>query len=532
MIYHSENLAKVYAGDCRHMTDIPDDSVHCVVTSPPYYGLRRYKGLEDLVWGGREDCQHEWSKDKIIKRGHPGNLSTLVGTQTATLSKEAGNQGAYCQLCGAWRGQLGSEPTIEMFIAHTVEVCREVKRVLRPDGIFWLNIGDSMAGSGSPGGDYRDGKGGDDYLRAYNRKGDGLKPLDACLIPFRLALALQADGWWIRSDIIWAKNNPMPESLQSWRWEKHKVKQCPQCKALDSFKNQKCQKCGYSNKENRGTEPSRNTTDNRPQQDHDGKDFKQSVTWEDCPGCPKCLPNDGLVLRQGSWRPTNAHEYIFMLTKTDNYYADREGVKEVQTGNAHSRGTEACNMPYQEARGSYKDFNTPAVDVGGRNLRSVWNFSTQGFKDAHFATFPPELPLRCIKASTSEVGVCSKCGKQWSRVIGSSESIPTGHGTGKKMIDVIEEQRGETSLRNSIFSTGCVSSAQTLGWRPSCKCNAPSAPAIVLDPFAGSGTTLAVAKSLGHIGIGYELSTEYLPMIKERLEATPEGELKNQLVLI
>ena len=148
MIYHSENLAKVYAGDCRHMTDIEDNSVHCVVTSPPYYGLRRYKGLEDLVWRGREDCPHEWGEDKIVKRGTPGNLSTLVGTQTAPLSKEAGNQGAYCQLCGAWRGQLGSEPTIELYIAHLVEVFREVKRVLRPDGVAWCNIGDSMAGSG------------------------------------------------------------------------------------------------------------------------------------------------------------------------------------------------------------------------------------------------------------------------------------------------------------------------------------------------------------------------------------------------
>ena len=94
MIYHSENLARVYAGDCRHMTDIEDNSVHCVVTSPPYFGLRRYKGLEDLVWGGNPECQHEWGEDKIVTRGTPGNLSTLVGTQTAILSKEAGNQGS------------------------------------------------------------------------------------------------------------------------------------------------------------------------------------------------------------------------------------------------------------------------------------------------------------------------------------------------------------------------------------------------------------------------------------------------------
>jgi hypothetical protein len=270
------------------------------------------------------------------------------------------------------------------------------------------------------------------------------------------------------------------------------------------------------------------------------KEGQNRKTLIDCPGCEKCLPNDGLILRKGNWRPTNAHEYIFMLTKTANYYADREAVKEGLSPLtiADSRNESGRHSSNESKWGDASDkpsWYREKVFVNesaGRNSRSVWSFPTFGYPGAHFATFPPELPLRCIKASTSKVGVCSKCGKPWSRVIGENEPIPTGHGTGKKMIDVIEEQRGQTSLRNSIFSTGCVSSANTIGWRPSCKCNAPSAPAIVLDPFAGSGTTLAVAKSLGHIGIGYELSTEYLPMIKERLEATPEGELKNQLVLI
>ena len=160
------------------MTDIEDNSVHCVVTSPPYFGLRRYKGLEDLIFDG-----------------------------------------------GAWRGQLGSELTIEMFIAHLVEVFREVKRVLRPDGVCWVNIGDSMAGIGQgKGSDHGISVLSDDEIGEVRKPTDGLKPLDACLVPFRLALALQADGWWVREDIIWSKNNPMPESLNGWRWEKHKIK--------------------------------------------------------------------------------------------------------------------------------------------------------------------------------------------------------------------------------------------------------------------------------------------------------------------
>ena len=154
-----------------------------------------------------------------------------------------------------------------------------------------------------------------------------------------------------------------------------------------------------------------------------------------------------------------------------------------------------------------------------------------GYHGAHFATFPIELPLRCIKASTSKVGVCSKCGKPWSRVIENAfvpqqdvapENNHPGIGNQKPM----DESNGwQGAPRGSNDS-------KTIEWRPSCRCNAPAVPSIVLDPFAGSGTTLAAAKSLGHIGIGYELSTEYLPMIRQRLQETPEGKLSCQLSFV
>ena len=550
MIYHSENLARIYAGDCRHMTDIGDNSVHCVVTSPPYFGLRRYKGLQDLIWGGYVDCHHEWffngqspvHPDRSTGGKDEKGSGVFVdeigrGKQGSKTSRGAGiHYGNSCSLCGAWRGQLGSEPTIEMFIAHLVEVFREIKRVMRQDGVCWVNIGDSMAsGKGTcfnPGGGENsfDGiqKRKDKDVYPLDRgnistlRESGLKPLDACLIPFRLALALQADGWWVREEIIWNKNNPMPESLNGWRWEKHKIK----VKAAN--RGRQC----IHHEENRDYST---PIDKQPQSE-----------YEDCPGCPKSLPNGGYVLRQGSWRPTNAHEYIFMLTKTDNYYCDREAVKEAWKFNEYDiaraeDGSYKYNGKHKDgydtnSQNNHRNAHCTGQPIGtpstGRNLRSVWNFSTMGYPGAHFATFPIELPLRCIKASTSEVGVCSKCGKPWSRVIGETKSVPTGHGTGRKGIELIKEQRGEGSLRTSCVATGCVSSSNTIAWRPSCRCNASVSPAIVLDPFAGSGTTLAVAKSLGHIGIGYELSTEYLPMIRQRLQETPEGELSCQLSFV
>jgi len=156
---------RIIVGDCREvLAGLPAGGVHSVVTSPPYWGLRDY-GVEALVWG-------EWS------------------------------------------GSLGLEPTPELYIEHIVEVFREVRRVLRDDGTLWLNIGDCYnAGrnGGWPGGkqQWRD----DRYQNRSGANAPGLKPKDLVMMPARVALALQADGWWLRSDIIWSKPNPMPESV-------------------------------------------------------------------------------------------------------------------------------------------------------------------------------------------------------------------------------------------------------------------------------------------------------------------------------
>lgn len=192
---------------------MPCESVHCVVTSPPYWGLRDYK-IEPVLWGGQEGCEHEWIQGlpAPTKNAMQGSTETIKHPPIVGTGK--GQAGQFCLKCNARLGSLGLEPTPELYVEHLVEIFREVKRVLRKDGTLWLNMADSYAGSGSPGGDFRDGKGGNEYLRPYNRKGHNLKPKDLCGIPWRVAFALQADGWWLRSDIIWAKPNPMPESVR------------------------------------------------------------------------------------------------------------------------------------------------------------------------------------------------------------------------------------------------------------------------------------------------------------------------------
>ena len=205
-------------------TRIPlaDESVHCCVTSPPYWGLRDY-GTATWV-GGDEGCDHV-DEEKLAERKRQKKSMIAVGertdgsTRTRVHDETIGKDWQYrdtCPKCGAVRvdNQLGLEPTPEQYIENMVAVFREVWRVLRKDGTLWLNMGDSYAsstkGTGGPS-DKQDSNAGSRYEpRKLNH---GLKEKDLCGIPWRLALALQADGWWLRSDIIWHKPNPMPESV-------------------------------------------------------------------------------------------------------------------------------------------------------------------------------------------------------------------------------------------------------------------------------------------------------------------------------
>lgn len=262
---------KLYTGHVLNvLPTLPERSVQCVLTSPPYWGLRKYAGEQEVVWPD------------------------------------------------GWKGALGLEPTPALYVQHLVGIFRALRRVLRDDGTVWLNLGDSYNGSGGAGGDYNEGGLKEGQPRYPGRKVGGLKPKDLVGIPWRVAFALQEDGWWLRSDIIWAKPNPMPESV----------------------------------------------TD----------------------------------------RPTRSHEYIFLLTKAARYYYDAEAVKESSITDPASKAA----MTFGSLAGKNNTAEKAhSVDVGHkweytptRNLRSVWTFATQPYPEAHFATFPPELPRRCILAST------------------------------------------------------------------------------------------------------------------------------------
>lgn len=320
-------------------------SVQCCVTSPPYWGLRDYGTAK---WeGGRVGCRHIDPNGPVNAPSAKSTLTTNGGRGPLPGDKYQHDRQAQfrgiCGKCGARRvdAQLGLEATPEEYVSRLVEIFREVRRVLKDDGTLWLNLGDCYATGGgkfnSPGGgkqgQYWKGFRGEHahdpkrnaavipvgpHLQPNRMPIAGLKPKDLVGIPWRVAFALQADGWYLRSDIIWHKPNPMPESV----------------------------------------------TD----------------------------------------RPTKAHEYLFLLAKSERYFYDTDAVKEPAATDWLNRGGSLLNATgwHTAARGhdTTRRDNRSDCDGASRNRRSVWTVATKPFKGAHFATFPPKLIEPCILAGS------------------------------------------------------------------------------------------------------------------------------------
>ncbi|KKN44365.1 hypothetical protein LCGC14_0693610 [marine sediment metagenome] len=385
-----------------------DRSVHCVMTSPPYLGLRKY----------------------------------------------AGEQG---------EEPLGLESTLERHVERTVEWAREIKRVLRDDGVFWLNYGDCYGGSW---GNYGSREGGQRGVatnqldrKAWDNNTE--RPVASrfpqgslMMVPHRVALALQADGWIVRQDLVWFKRNPMPESVAGTRWVKHRI--------------------------------------------------KVGKKYQDCLGCEKCNPNDGLVLKRGSWRHTRAHEYVFMLTKKMQYWSNQEAVRENANTEGDSRFERTDNTQTfgRDGEDSRKRTGNP---TSGRNPRDVLDIPAAPYKGAHYATFPPALIAPLIRATCPQ-WACPVCGQGWAAVVehDNPNKLPVG-GKLEAHLEMGTRNDGNMGMGDPTNSV--------LGYRPTCEhphTQEEAVPGIVLDPFMGSGTTGQVATFFGNRWIGLDLSREYL----------------------
>jgi DNA modification methylase len=432
------------------LQQMADASVHCVVTSPPYFGLRDY---QTGTWhGGDADCDHA-RPVSTMNQGFNARWGQGEG-QRKQETKSAGQYAGECPKCGALRvdQQLGLEPSHDCagwatgdpcgacYVCRMVAVFREVRRVLRDDGVLWLNIGDSYAtqsGKGAnvpqtknPAADYSDA--------APHRAGPlpGVQAKGMVGVPWRLAFALQADGWHLRSDVIWWKRNPLPESIRD--------------------------------------------------------------------------------------RPTKAHEYIFLLAKSQRYFYDVDAVREPFTTNAERpsapqpepmfgdgeapRGPDGRRKTAHDHSTSSSHDNHAQIGDGrerwpnaaGRQSRTVWDIPTQPYSDAHFAVFPEELVRRCIALGTSERGCCPECGKPWERQI---EKVATGRVRDRAKGGLGTKVRRETHGLEAVegqFQEGVE--YRTTGWRPGCACHGPDLRPILTPTGGRSGDDPTM--TAGRAGMG------------------------------
>jgi DNA modification methylase len=399
--------AAVHIGDALTvLRTMPAASVHTCITSPPYWGLRDY-GAE---------------------------------------------------------GQIGLEPSLAGWLEVLVAVFEEVRRVLRKDGTFWLNVGDAYVGTGSG----RQGASGQMADRSVvdarvtdrrmgnmrgNRPGSGLRPKQRMGLPHRLLFALQDEGWWFRDEVVWNKKAPMPESCRD------------RCTMAHEFLFCLTQRPTYFYDQEAIREPVAGTA-------HPRGDGRIPRGWDTGPGTHRA--------KRGRYQP-----------------------KQVTAGDAFG-GLMAT-----------------------RNRRSVWTLRPEPCREAHFATFPTALVEPCVLAGTSAAGACAACGAPLERVVikGAPNLVhqracggdTNGSYEGSATKDYAAARAENASDVKARILAG-LRDRQTIGWRRTCRCpDGPVKPCTVLDPFTGSGTTGVVARRHGRHFVGIELNPAYAEIARRRI---------------
>jgi len=485
-------LNRIHCGDALTLLrEMPDECVDCVITSPPYWGLRDYGESCVQVWGGDPNCEHEWNGMGFIRKHGDFVPECKQATVRGFVTKV--KVGDFCVKCGAWRGQLGLEPHPQLYIEHLVEIFREVKRVLKPTGSFWLNMGDTYFGSGGNCRKYPDTISKKETRPAPEKpitnnpkiKCNWLQPKQKLLIPERVAIALQEDGWILRNTIIWHKPNHMPSSVKDRFTNAYEVvfffvKRRKYWFDLDAVRipQKEPWRSGTKIRTTCGTKAKEKT-----------KDFKLTSQASKKGGWNEWLVNKGGVC---FYNPLGKNPGDVWKEKkvTERY---KEIGKFVASPRGHPQATDRHPL--------------------GKNPSDFWSIPTEPFKEAHFATFPTKLIERIIKCACPQ-WICRKCGHIRTRITKTEYIIDNP----KKKT---EEPKASVILSRSgwKFAHGYANHF-TIGWS-NCGCNAGWKPGIVLDPFVGSGTTAYVAKKLGRDFIGFDLNLEYCEMAKKRIATIP-----------
>lgn len=433
---------------------LPDKSVNCVVTSPPYWSQRNYSGSKPSVWGGSDKCKHNWQKTEISSK----------------KIKHIEVSYAWCKKCGAYLGCLGEEPSPEQYIRNLVYIFDEIFRVLRDDGVCWVNLGDTYFKQGKAVNDMSSERSKYEFSKSKKVKRpkdySSIKKIDKheylqngsmVGIPWKFADAMMRQGWMLRSEVIWNKTNPIPETINSM------------CLKSETYPHDK---------------------------------GKKDTPYE---------------FVDGSWRPTRCHEQLFMFTKTMGYYADGHSVLI-----PHSEKGDVNYVAWRTAYDVYaatgklkgrllkQKASNPRPNNHGRNRTTVWTMGYKAVKATeaeHTAPYPLDLADTCIKASVSPYGCCPKCGTPYARKI--------------------------VFIRGKEYDTYVPTlGIEYNGWGKICSCKIPKSAkpekCVVLDPFNGSGTTGIAALTNNCRYIGIDISKEYINSAVKRIVSETSGEPKQK----
>lgn len=511
----------------KALKNIDSESVNCLMTSPPYWALRDYGSSVESTWDGDNNCEHEWGTE-IITSSKCAD-ATISGT-IEYHKKSFSSSSSFCSKCGAWKGQIGLEPTFDLYIKHLCDIFDEVKRVLRKDGTCWVNLGDTY-GTKSGSGFANDNL--NPLTKEQIAEGTGIYKANElrgtspgmhknlCNIPARFSIEMQNRGWILRNVIIWHKPNCMPSSVK------------------DRFT----------------------------------VDFEYLYFF---------------VKSKKYWFETQYEPH--KLDSIKRACRARES-KKLDSGQ-YSTSYKQENSGYENMMGRLVNGEIRGVGANGRNKRTVWTITTKPFKEAHFATYPEALCETPIRAGCPEF-VCNKCGKPREKIIKYGNLKEDGHGKLIKKDEPysVQHREGEILVRDlpeqkeileylrkaknislteiskimnlppttcshwfsDLDSTHGFSYPTKEQWvklkeilkfdntfddemtkeyyKPAgvmdnkyketgltdCGCNAGFNSGVVLDIFAGSGTTLKVARDLNRNSIGIELNPEYCKIIEKRL---------------
>ena len=653
------------------LRNIPDESVDCVVSSPPYYGLRDYSSVEtisakteqavidltdtkireyekkyagyrfhhndpqsndekktwfctiridiDAVWDADPECEHEWkeiSNGRTDETGFERNrkglnnaAETLDGNKRNAVSRLAPvtHDSNVCFKCHAWKGQLGLEPTYKMFIEHLLLITNELKRVLKPTGTLFWNMGDTYSGAGQK----ETGK------AVYEQKDFRQSPIKSDLpnkslmmIPERLAMGMIDQGWILRNKLIWYKPNGMPSSVRdrfSNKWEyifffsksgkyyfdldsvrkplsEGSIKRISQKNIPNQFQSGKSMEYGKTS-QNMSIPKILNNM-------HQKYEVKGAYTgkhsgYKNLDGTEQinengANPGDVISAKKPYAIAERTKEYVEYrnfpdIVEFSNYINEKrkelnytiEEIEEMMDSQAphhwfnkesypsvrdyerlkdlleldgrfdenllkvYIKSSEKQNSPNGANPGDI--LKEPAVrhkswvsnaghnftherkydpDADGGDFLSI---VTRAHPFAHFAVYPETLIEPLIKAGCPKE-VCVKCGKPKERIvetnnpssefIDKSEGYYQSSGQSSKAL-----HRNKKDGMNGVYYSG-----KTIGWMPTCDCNAGFEPGTVLDPFNGSGTTMLVARNLGRSAIGIDVNPIYSEIVKKRLQ--------------